>query len=359
MTSAHCNVPDHAYLACASALPACLSPLYRRDSKCVQLQRVLSVLWHNFIDSKGKQRRKQQRQSSSRQRQGTRRRQDEAEGREKEEQTARGASQADKQHTRAAAAHRVCSSLAVLAHCQCIQRDYFAVYFARVSFRAQAAERGEGGAWQLAEAYSILNFCHFAMSIVVVPPSPLLLAVGTKLAAFQQRCNICFVWLAAYPLHILPPNCSAPCTAPPSPFLTTLCTLAVGRKSPKILFIMSPYRQQQLCLSLHFGLLCLPHSSPRLPGSLFVFAELARDLPICQFTCAVRWCTAASGRGRGRGKPSLNEPQPLPAATSNYQFIFLACNSNVATWQRFAQLINFCAFLMAPPHNLLPLPPPH
>lgn len=167
----------------------------------------------------------------------------------------------------------VCSSFAVLAHCQCIQRDYFAVYFARVSFRAQAAaERGEGGAWQLAGAYSILNFCHFAMSIVVVPPSPPLLAVGTKLAAFQQRCNICFVWLAAYPLHILPPNCSAPCTASPLPPVP-LCTLAVGRKSPKILFIMSPYRQQQLCLSLHFGRLCLPHSSPSsacLPRCLFL-----------------------------------------------------------------------------------------
>lgn len=115
----------------------------------------------------------------------------------------------------------VCSSFAVLAHCQCIQRDYFAVYFARVSFqereRGSVAEGGgRHGSWL--GVYSILNFCHFAMSIVVVVVPRPLLVVGTKLAAFQQRCNICFVWLAAYPLHILPPNCSAP-SAPHSALL--------------------------------------------------------------------------------------------------------------------------------------------
>lgn len=188
-----------------------------------------------------------------------------------------------------------------------------------------------------------------------------MLAVGTKLAAFQQRCNICFVWLAAYPLHILPPNCSAPSTAPPSPSLTTLCTLTVGRKSPKILFIMSPYRQQQLCLSLHFGRLCLPHSSPRLPACCLVVcfcraSERFAHLPV-YMCCAVVYCSQWAWHDKERGgKPSLNEPQPLPAATSNYQFIFLACNSNVATWQRFAQLINFCAFLMAPPTPFCPSP---
>lgn len=161
-------------------MPACLFPLYRRDSKCVQLQRVLSVLWHNFIDSTGKQRRKQQRQSSSRLRQGTRRRQDEAGGREKE-QAARGASQADKQHTRAAAA------VAAAAHTVlCLQllrclgalpmhsaRLFCRLFCARFFSLGSTREReGRGQAWQLAGASSILNFCHFAMSIVVVPPSP-------------------------------------------------------------------------------------------------------------------------------------------------------------------------------------------
>lgn len=237
-------------------------------------------------------------------------------------------------------------------------RLFCRLFCARFFSLGSTREReGRGQAWQLAGASSILNFCHFAMSIVVVPPSPLLLAVGTKLAAFQQSCNICFVWLAAYPLHILPPNCSAPCTAPPPSPLRYSALLLLAAKAPKSYSLCHRIASNNFA-SVSTSVSSACHTPP--PASLFVFAELARDLPICQFTCAVRWCTAASGRGMGdRGKPSLNEPQPLPAATSNYQFIFLACNSNVATWQRFAQLINFCAFLMAPPTPLLPLPPPH
>lgn len=159
-------------------------------------------------------------------------------------------------------------------------------------------------------------------------------------------------------LHILCISCPQiavhPAPHPPLLLLPRSALLLLAAKAPKSYSLCHRIASNNFAsVSTLVSSACHTPPSPACqPASLFVFAELARDLPICQFTCAVRWCTAASGRGRGRGKPSLNEPQPLPAATSNYQFIFLACNSNVATWQRFAQLINFCAFLMAPP------PPP-
>lgn len=146
----------------------------------------------------------------------------------------------------------VCSSFAVLAYCQCIQRDYFAVYFARVSFRERERQCGRGGrkAWQLAGGVlhiKFLSLCHVyrRRRRRASPPAGSRHQIGcfsTEMQhLFRVACCISFAYLAP----------KLQCTLCPP-----LCAVAVGRKSPSILFIMSPYRQQQLCLSL-----CLPHSS--------------------------------------------------------------------------------------------------
>lgn len=168
-------------------------------------------------------------------------------------------------------------------------------------FFSSAGSRGRGGreAWQLAGAYSILNFCHFAMSIVVVPPSPPCWQWAPNWLLFNRDATSVSCGL----LHILCISCPQIAVHPaPHPSLppAPLCTLAVGRKSPKILFIMSPYRQQQLCLSLHFGLLCLPHSSPRLPACLVVCfcraSERFAHLPV-YMCCAVVYCSQWAWQG--------------------------------------------------------------
>lgn len=142
-----------------------------------------------------------------------------------------------------------------------------------------------------------LSLCHvYRCRASLAPPAGSRHQIGcfsTEMQhLFRVACCISFAYLAPKlqcTLHRIPP-----------PPLATLCTLAVGRKSPKILFIMSPYRQQQLCLSLHFGLLCLPHSSLPLPACLVVCfcraSERFAHLPV-YMCCAVVYCSQWAWQG--------------------------------------------------------------
>lgn len=92
----------------------------------LRLLTVLSILCHNFIDS--------------------RRREEKEEGNEQQADSQGRQTNNTHTHTRTRVSIRVSAAAAYfLAHCQCIQRDYFAVYFARISQKAER-ER-ERGSW--------------------------------------------------------------------------------------------------------------------------------------------------------------------------------------------------------------------
>lgn len=163
-------------------------------------------------------------------------------------------------------------------------------------------------------------------------------------------------------LHILCISCPQiavhPAPHPLPPLLPRSAPLLLAAKAPK------SYSLCHRIASNNFASVSTSVSSachtPPLACLVVCFcraSERFAHLPV-YMCCAAVYCSQWAWQGAGR-RPSLNEPQPLPAATSNYQFIFLACNSNVATWQRFAQLINFCAFLMAvSPTPHFPFSPP-
>lgn len=132
-----------------------------------------------------------------------------------------------------------------LAHCQCIVRDYFAVYFARISFARV----------RLAVHASVcvcvcLYLCLCVVMAVRFHIKFLSLCHVYRRRRRRRRCAPNWLlfngaatsvsWLA-YPLHILALKLQC---ARPQPALAPLLLLCPQRG--KILFIMSPLRQQLL-----------------------------------------------------------------------------------------------------------------
>lgn len=225
------------------------------------------------------------------------------------------------------------------------------------SWGSTREREGRGQAWQLAGAYSILNFCHFAMSIVP-PPSPLLLAVGTKLAAFQQRCNICFVWLAAYPLHILPPNCSAPCTASPLPLLPRSALLLLAAKAPKSYSLCHRIASNNFA-SVSTSVASACHTPPPcLPAWLVVCfcraSERFAHLPV-YMCCAVVYCSQWAWQGAR--ETVIKRASAVACCHIKLPIYFLGLQQQRCNLATFCATDKFLCISYGSPHPFLPLPP--